>query len=60
MKIRKLGKSNIEIGDVGLGCWQFGGDFGPMDEATAYSIMATAVENGINFFGTFNVYTILF
>jgi aryl-alcohol dehydrogenase-like predicted oxidoreductase len=56
MKMRKLGKSNIEIGDMGLGCWQFGGDFGPMDEETAISIMTTAVENGITFFDTADVY----
>ena len=56
MKMRKLGKSNIEIGDMGLGCWQFGGDFGPMDEKTAISIMTTAVENGINFFDTADIY----
>ena len=56
MKKRLLGKSHIEIGEVGLGCWQFGGDFGPMDEDTALSIMTTAVENGITFFDTADVY----
>jgi len=56
MKKRFLGKSNIEIGDVGLGCWQFGGDFGPMAEETAFSIMTTAVEHGITFFDTADVY----
>ncbi len=44
------------MGEVGLGCWQFGGDFGPMDENTAFEIMSTAVENGINFFDTADVY----
>jgi len=56
MKIRQLGKTDIGIGDVGLGCWQFGGDFGPMDEETAFSIMTTAVENGTTFFDTADVY----
>ena len=56
MKTRKLGTYGYSIGEVGLGCWQFGGDFGDMPEETAMSIMASAVENGINFFDTANVY----
>jgi len=56
MKKRKLAKTDINIGDVGLGCWQFGGDFGPMEEETAFSIMTTAVDNGITFFDTADVY----
>jgi aryl-alcohol dehydrogenase-like predicted oxidoreductase len=56
MNTRQLGKDGNRIGEVGLGCWQFGGDFGDMKEETAISIMATAVENGVNFFDTANVY----
>jgi aryl-alcohol dehydrogenase-like predicted oxidoreductase len=56
MKTRQLGKDGCRIGEVGLGCWQFGGDFGDMQEETAMSIMAAAVENGVNFFDTANVY----
>lgn len=56
MKTRKLGKQGFTISEVGLGCWQFGGDFGEMKEETAISIMKTAVENGVNFFDTANVY----
>ena len=56
MRIRELGKSGITIGEVGLGCWQLGGDSGPMDEATAFSIMKTAVENGTTFFDTADIY----
>jgi aryl-alcohol dehydrogenase-like predicted oxidoreductase len=56
MKTRQLGKDGYGISEVGLGCWQFGGDFGEMQEETALSIMATAVENGVNFFDTANVY----
>ena len=56
MKTRQLGKDGYRIGEVGLGCWQFGGDFGDMQEETAFSIMATAVDKGVNFFDTANVY----
>ena len=56
MKTRELGKAGYSIGEIGLGCWQFGGDFGDMEEETAFSIMTTAVENGVNFFDTADVY----
>jgi aryl-alcohol dehydrogenase-like predicted oxidoreductase len=56
MKTRELGRQGFSISEVGLGCWQFGGDFGEMQEETAISIMKTAVENGVNFFDTANVY----
>jgi aryl-alcohol dehydrogenase-like predicted oxidoreductase len=56
MKQRLLGKSGISVSEVGLGCWQFGGDFGPIEESTAFEIMQAAVDNGINFFDTADVY----
>jgi aryl-alcohol dehydrogenase-like predicted oxidoreductase len=56
MKTRQLGKDGQRVGEVGLGCWQFGGDFGHMAEDTAMAIMTTAVENGVNFFDTADVY----
>jgi aryl-alcohol dehydrogenase-like predicted oxidoreductase len=56
MKTRELGKQGFSISEVGLGCWQFGGDFGEMKEETAIAIMKTAVGNGVNFFDTANVY----
>jgi len=30
MKTRILGKSGIRVSEGGLGCWQLGGDFGPL------------------------------
>jgi len=56
MKQRKFGSTGLNIGEVGLGCWQFGGDFGHMEEKTAFQIMSTAVDNGMNFFDTADVY----
>lgn len=56
MNTRKLGDSAINIGEVGLGCWQFGGDFGPMAKETALAVLSTAVERGITFFDTADVY----
>ena len=56
MKTRLLGRAGFEIGEVGIGCWQFGGDFGPMEERTAMTILETAVDAGITFFDTADVY----
>lgn len=56
MKQRTLGKMGFEVGEVGLGCWQFGGDFGPMMKETATEIMMAAVEKGTTLFDTADVY----
>ena len=57
MKYRTLGKNGFKVSEVGLGCWQLGADWGsPVDEATAEAIMSAAVESGVNFFDTANVY----
>jgi len=56
MHQRRLGKTGFAIGEVGLGCWQFGGDFGPMTKQTATEIMMATVENGTTFLDTADVY----
>ena len=56
MKTRTLGRNGFVIGEVGLGCWQFGGDWGAMDEGTADEIMTASLESGVDLFDTANVY----
>lgn len=56
MKFRQLGNSDLRISDVGLGCWQLGGDFGPIESATVQQIIAIAAAQDINFFDTADVY----
>lgn len=56
MNNRKLGKSGLDISEIGLGCWQFGGDFGAIDDARATAILSAATAAGINFFDTADVY----
>lgn len=57
MKYRILGKTGFEISEVSLGTWQLGGRWGEQfSEKTAMEIMEKAVENGINFFDTADVY----
>jgi aryl-alcohol dehydrogenase-like predicted oxidoreductase len=56
VKTRILGKSGIRVSEVGLGCWQLGGDFGPIDRDRAASVLAAAHEAGITFWDTADVY----
>ncbi len=56
MKQRILGKTDISVSEIGLGCWQFGGDFGPTEDQTSMSTMEEATRAGIDFFDTADVY----
>ncbi|MHB1347850.1 MAG: aldo/keto reductase [Candidatus Humimicrobiaceae bacterium] len=57
MKYRILGKTGFQISEVSLGTWQLGGRWGEKyDKKTAESILDKAVETGINFFDTADVY----
>lgn len=56
MELRRLGKTNYQISQIGLGCWQMGGDFGKMDDETAKVILSKAVDLGVNFWDTADVY----
>lgn len=56
MKKRRLGKSGLEVSEIGLGCWQLGGDFGPVDEDRASGILSEAYHQGVDFWDTADVY----
>ena len=57
MQKRKLGNSNLEVSAIGLGCMGMSFGLGPaMDKQEAISLIRTAVEHGITFFDTAEVY----
>ncbi len=57
MNKRVLGKNGPQISEVGLGCWQLGSDWGDgIAESKAMDILQEAVDHGINFFDTADVY----
>jgi aryl-alcohol dehydrogenase-like predicted oxidoreductase len=46
----------MRVSEVGLGCWQLGGDFGPVNDSRASNILRAASESGITFWDTADVY----
>jgi len=56
MKTRRLGRTGFEVSEIGLGCWQLGGDFGPVGQETADAILTHAQAAGITFWDTADVY----
>lgn len=57
MKYRKLGKTGFEISEISLGTWQVGGKWGSgFDDKTAEAIIHTAIDKGVNFIDTADVY----
>src|SRR5215212_10158524 len=56
MQTRKLGRTGRQVGVVGLGCWQLGGDWGNVDEDDAMATLHAAVDAGVTFFDTADVY----
>lgn len=59
MKKRTLGKSNLEVSAIGLGCMGFTQSYPPYpDRKEAISVLRKAVELGVTFFDTAEVYSI--
>lgn len=56
MNLRKLGKTGYEVSEIGLGCWQLGGDFGPVGDEEARHILKKARALDVNFWDTADVY----
>jgi aryl-alcohol dehydrogenase-like predicted oxidoreductase len=66
MLIRRLGKSDIEVSALGMGCWAIGGPWtweqpgedpfpagwGKIDDRESVRAIQTALDLGINFFAT--------
>jgi len=57
MQKRKLGKSNLEVSAIGLGCMGMSFGYGPAaDKGEMISLIRSAVERGVTFFDTAEVY----
>jgi len=58
MDYRKLGRTDIEVSVVSMGCWAIAGDqfWGTQNERDAIEAIRTAVDSGINFIDTAEMY----
>ena len=57
MQKRKLGKSNLEVSAIGLGCMGMSFSYGPpKDKKEMTALLHAAVDRGITFFDTAEVY----
>jgi aryl-alcohol dehydrogenase-like predicted oxidoreductase len=53
---RVLGRTGRDISVVGQGCWQLGADWGHVDDADALAVLHAAVDSGVTFLDTADVY----
>ena len=56
MEQRMLGRTGRTVGVVGLGAWQLGGDWGSVSEDDAVAVLHAAVDAGVTFIDTADVY----
>ena len=54
MRYRKLGRSDLKVSVVSMGCWAIVGDrtWGPQDESEALAAIQASIDAGVNFFDT--------
>jgi aryl-alcohol dehydrogenase-like predicted oxidoreductase len=53
---RTLGRTGREVSVIGQGCWQLGADWGDVDETDALDVLNAAVDAGVTFLDTADVY----
>ena len=56
MEQREIGRLGRSVGVVGLGTWQLGADWGHVDPAKARAVLESAVDQGVTFVDTADVY----
>lgn len=57
MKYRGLGKTGLEVSEIGFGAWAIGGDaYGPTSDKDSEEALERAWENGVNFYDTADSY----
>jgi len=56
MQYRRLGRTDMEVSAVSFGAWAIGGTWGPVDDEQSIAALHAAVDGGVNFVDTADVY----
>lgn len=56
MKYRPLGRTGLQVSEISFGTWAIGGSWGQTDEAESIRALDKAIDEGVNFFDTADVY----
>ena len=56
MQSRRLGKTGWDVSEIGFGAWAIGGEWGETDEEDSLAALHAAVDAGVTFFDTADVY----
>ena len=56
MELRKLGRQGLQVSAIGMGCAGFAGNYGAADDEECIRTIHAALELGINFFDTSDIY----
>ncbi|GAB1484102.1 aldo/keto reductase [Treponema sp.] len=56
MQYRLLGSTGMKVSEVGFGAWAIGASWGAVDDNESYAALLKALESGVNFFDTADVY----
>jgi aryl-alcohol dehydrogenase-like predicted oxidoreductase len=56
MQSRRLGKTGWDVSEIGFGAWAIGGEWGETDDEESLAAMHAAVDAGVTFFDTADVY----
>jgi aryl-alcohol dehydrogenase-like predicted oxidoreductase len=56
LKYRKFGRIGWDVSEIGFGAWAVGGEWGSVDDGESIAALKRALELGVNFFDTADVY----
>jgi aryl-alcohol dehydrogenase-like predicted oxidoreductase len=56
MEYRQLGRTDMRVSTVSFGAWAIGGSWGKVNDAESYAALSHAVDLGVNFIDTADVY----
>lgn len=56
MQYRELGRTGYRVSEISFGAWAIGGSWGTVDDGESLKALHTAIDNGVNFIDTADVY----